>query len=233
MDKRDSLRGFRAVCFGVLSLLVASCASVSVKNVAHQSGIPMRKPSHIYVEPFAVANAQVKENFARKTHGHLPIEARDLLSEALASELTKAIAPASVAPQGRGASPDIWVVSGEITRIAEGSRFLRMGFGLGMGGTKLDTRVQVRSGAGNVFIRFATTGGSGALPGAATNPAPFSSLPTALIHTKEGLTDDAQRTARMIAGMIAQEMVQRGWIAANRVPKPKMQGGTRTVAANL
>ncbi len=102
-----------------------------------------------------------------------------------------------------------------------------MGFGLGLGGTKLNTRVEVRADSGPVFMRFATTGGSGAVPGAATNPAPFSSLPTALLHTKEGLTDDVQRTARMITGIIGQKMVERGWLASGRAPRPKLLSSGR------
>jgi len=181
------------------------------------------KPSHIYVVPFSVERTAIKESFARDKKGQLKFEARDLLSKALVADLSKNIAPASMGEPGRGSSSKVWVVSGRITRIAEGSRLLRMGFGLGMGGTKLTTEVEVRADSGPVFLRFATTGGSGAVPGAATNPAPFSSLPTALLHTKEGVTDDVQRTARMIVASLGQYMVQRGWIEPQEFAKPKMQ----------
>jgi hypothetical protein len=72
------------------------------------------------------------------------------------------------------------------------------------------------------FLNFATTGGSNATPGAATNPIPFSSAPTALLQSTQGVTDDAARTARMITATIADYMVQRGWLAAGAVQKPKM-----------
>ena len=209
-------------------LLLSSCASVSVKNVASSGKVrPSGKPSHIYVVPFAVNRTQSKENFAREKKGQLKYEARQLLATELVADLSKHIAPASISETGRVASPQAWVVSGEITRIAEGSRFLRMGFGLGMGGTKLNTKVEVRADSGPVFLRFATTGGSGAVPGAATNPAPFSSLPTALLHTKEGMTDDAQRTARMISAGIGDYMVKRGWLSPENLPKLKIQGEGR------
>lgn len=204
------------------SLFFSSCASVSVKDVA-QSGkaMPQGKPIHIYVVPFSVEHTQAKENFARKNKGQLKFEARDLLTTALVADLSKNIAPASIASAPSVASPRAWVVSGQITRVAEGSRVLRMGIGLGAGGTKLNTQVQVRADSGPAFLNFATTGGSGAVPGAATNPAPFSSVPTALLHTNEGVTDDANRTARMITAAIAEYLAKRGWISPDKVPKPK------------
>ena len=208
-------------------LLLTSCASVSVRNVAGTCDPPPRKPAQIYVVPFGVERAQVKESFSRKNRGELKFEARDLLTKELVAELSRSIAPACVARSSRGVACNSWIVSGEITRIEEGSRFLRMGFGLGMGGTKLDTRVEVRADSGPAFLRFATTGGSGAMPGAATNPAPFSSVPTALLHTKEGVTDDSQRTARMIVALIGQDMAKRGWIASGQIPKPKLQESPR------
>jgi hypothetical protein len=205
--------------------MFSSCASVSVKDVTLSGrGLPTGKPTHIYVVPFGVDNTNSKESFARQKKGQLVFESRDLLATELVSQLSKDLAPASIAESGRHPSPHTWVVSGQITRIEEGSRFLRMGFGLGMGGTKLMTKVEVRADSGPVFLQFDTLGGSGALPGAATNPAPFSSLPTALLHTKEGVTDDAHRTARMISAAIGQYMVERGWIAPDQLAKPKVQG---------
>jgi hypothetical protein len=71
------------------------------------------------------------------------------------------------------------------------------------------------------FLSFNTTGGSGAEPGAATNPIPFSSAPTALLATRTGITDDAHRTARMITAAVADYQVQRGWLSPDKVQKPK------------
>ena len=71
-------------------------------------------------------------------------------------------------------------------------------------------------------IDLVSTGGSNATPGGLTNPIPFSGVPTALLKTKDGITDDAARTARMIAGTIGNYMVQRGWISAANVPQVKM-----------
>ena len=175
------------------------------------------------MEPFRIDSTVAKEHPMRKNPGILKVDAQRLLANALVADLSKHLAPASLvtpgkAPVGRG-----WVVSGEFTRLNEGSRFLRMAFGLGMGGTKMETRVAVRNlFRGNPsFLEFETTGGSGACPGAATNPIPFSALPTALLASSVGVTDDAERTARMITAEIATYAFRKGWIPADAVPKIK------------
>ena len=159
----------------------------------------------------------------RKNPGQLKQESQKLVAKYVAEELSKCIAPASLV--GPGATPKSagWLVSGELTRISEGSRFLRVSVGLGMGGTKMETRVQVRNlpRRNPPFLTFDTTGGSGASPGALTNPIPFSGVPTALMAMEGGVTDDAKRTARMIAAEIAQYAVQRGWIPAESAPVVK------------
>ncbi|MES2572365.1 MAG: DUF4410 domain-containing protein [Verrucomicrobiota bacterium] len=177
----------------------------------------------IYVVPFSTDGALVKENFARKNKGQLADEAQQLLAEALAADLSKQIAPARVVKRGQVPGRDGWIISGRFTRIAEGSRILRMGIGLGLGGTKMETDVNVRNlpPSNPPFLHFATTGGSNAEPGAATSPIPFSAAPVALLQTKGGVTDDARRTARMITATVGEYMVQRGWLAAGQIPKPK------------
>lgn len=206
--------------------LLSSCASVSVKNVRNTDRTqPARKPSRIEIAPFSLQAATTKENFARGKKGELGAETQELLNRFLVAELSKHIAPACVVKNaGRKASQDVWFVSGRITRLEEGNRLLRMGIGLGAGRTRLDTEVEVRqlSMATRPFLRFSTTGGSNSAPGAATNPIPFSSLPTALLQTQTGITDDAARTARMINAALAQYLVKRGWMDAATAPTPKL-----------
>ena len=212
------------------AFLLSSCASVSVKgDRADESAKPKSKPAHIYVEPFGTAHAVVKEHPMRKKPGQLKTEAAGMVAKALVDELSKHVAPASLVTAGSGPRSGGWLVGGEFTRISEGSRFLRMAMGLGMGGTKMETRVNVRNlpRKNAPFLSFETTGGSGASPGAATNPIPFSSVPTALLASEAGVTDDAKRTARMIAAAIAQYAVQRGWLPAESAPKVKRLMKTR------
>ena len=202
---------------------LSSCASVSVRNVARDEGSKPGKPSQLLVVPFEVDRAAVKENPARKTPGQLANEAQLLLSNYLVKELSALGTPASLAKGNVAPKANTWVVSGRITRLSEGSRILRMAIGLGSGGTKMETNVMVRSAAGKApLLQFATSGGSNATPGGLTNPVPFSGVPTAILNSKEGVTDDSARTARMIAGIIGRYMADRGWISAEKVPVVKM-----------
>lgn len=211
----------RAVLLLLPAALLCSCASVSVQDVALENAGAQR-PRRAVVNPFSLQGAQIKENFARQNRGELGSEAQRLVATYLAQELQKMGLQAGV---GGLPGPTDLVIDGRFTRIAEGSRILRMGIGLGFGGTKMETKVDVRQGATRrPLLHFATTGGSNANPGAATNPIPFSSAPTALLASKEGVTDDSARTARMIAATIGDYMARRGWIDPARVTvKPKIK----------
>ena len=206
----------------VVAAAFSSCASVSVRDIARDEATKPGKPSQIYVAPFEIDPSGVKENPARKAPGQLANEARQLVAQYLVKELTRLGTPASIATGKVAPKANTWVVSGRITRLAEGSRILRMSFGLGTGGTKMETQVVVHSGAKAPLLRFTTSGGSNAMPGGLTNPVPFSGVPTAILNSKEGVTDDSARTARMIAGIIGRYMADRGWIPAEKVPVVKM-----------
>jgi hypothetical protein len=200
-----------------LAGLLCSCASVSVtREEKTDSARPKAKPAHIYVEPFNIEHTAAKEHPLRKHPGRLKQDSQELLANYLVKELTEHVAPASLVKPGAVPRSGGWLVSGEITRLNEGSRMLRMAFGLGMGGTKIETRVAVRNLPlkNAPFLKFDTTGGSGAAPGAATCPIPFSSVPAALLASTVGVTDDAGRTARMISGTIAEYAAAQGWIPA-------------------
>jgi len=214
----------RVVLSALAILAFSACASVTVKQVdASQGRKPTGAPKTYYVVPFATAGANVKEHPSRKNPGQLAVETQKLVADALVAEISKSLGPAKLVSSPAAAGRSGWLVSGDITRINEGSRILRMAIGLGAGGTKLETRVRVTNlAASNApFLSFNTTGGSGAEPGAATNPIPFSSAPTALLATRTGITDDAHRTARMITAAVADYQVQRGWLSPDKVQKPK------------
>jgi hypothetical protein len=202
---------------------LSGCASVSVKDVSKGDGKELKRPVQIQVAPFVVDRANVKENPARKEPGQLGNEAQKLLQGFLVAELNRmGILSAAVSSAGTP-PPNTWLVSGRITRLADGNRLLRMAIGLGSGGTKFETEADVRAGSGKKsLLHFHTTGGSNATPGGLTNPIPFSGVPTALLKAKDGITDDAARTARMIAGTIGNYMAQRGWVSAEKVPQVKM-----------
>jgi len=191
----------------------AACSSVTVKDVQNQGCTVAARPTQIVVQPFALETAKIKQCPNRKHPGQLGPEAQGLLHDYLVKDLEKLGLPVSTDPKA-AASPTAWTVTGRFTRLEEGSRILRMSMGLGMGGTKMETQVDVSS-CHKPLLHFATTGGSNAMPGAVTTPVPFTGLPAALKGASDGVTDDAARTARMITGAIGTEMVKRGWLPTN------------------
>lgn len=204
--------------------LLCSCASVTVRDVeSGRAKTPQAAPERFYVVPFSTERAVVKEHPSRKNPGKLRPEVQELVASYTASELSKHIAPASVVGGAPPSAASAWIITGDFTKIDEGSRFLRMAIGLGAGKTHVETRVAVHNASAKnpPFLRFATTGTSGAMWGAATNPIPFSGLPVAVFKAQQGITEDSARTARMITAAIADYMVQRGWLAPGKVPKPK------------
>ena len=205
-----------------IPFLLSGCASVSVKDVSNSGGKDVKRPAQIQVAPFAVDPANVKENPMRKAPGQLANETQRLLQGYLVAELNRMGMPAVAVTSAGTPPPNTWIVSGRITRLAEGNRLLRMAIGLGSGGTKVETETDVRNSGRGSLLHFHTTGGSNATPGGLTNPIPFSGVPTALLKAKDGITDDSARTARMIAGTIGNYLAQRGWVAAEKVPQVKM-----------
>lgn len=185
------------------SSLLGACASVKVTDIDAATGKP-KAPRKVYVAPFALAGANIKEHPMRKNPGKLGEEAQKLVADSLVAEVSKNIAPAKLVSSPAAAGRDGWVITGQFTRLNEGSRFLRMAIGLGAGGTKMETKVAVfaHGAKSKPILQFKTSGGSGSTPGAATNPIPFSSAPTAAIQARLGVSDDAARTARVITNRI-------------------------------
>jgi hypothetical protein len=200
---------------------LSACASVSVKDVARKDGEKAGRPAQLAVAPFAVVEGTVRENPNRKNPGKLGSDAQSLLKGYLVEELGKLGIPV-ITVDSQSAPANGWLIGGQITRLAEGNRLLRMSIGLGSGGTKFETAVHVKDARARNILSFATTGGSNAMPGGVTNPIPFAGVPTAILRSKDGITDDAARTARMIAGTIGNYLADRGWIPRDKVPVVKL-----------
>ncbi len=126
-----------------------------------------------------------------------------------------------------------WVISGQFTRVNQGSRALRVVVGLGAGGTKMETAVQVFDSAApghEPALAFRTTGGSGAKPGvfvgaASTGPAAFVGLGLNVVGgSQPGVTEDTRRTARMITAYLSEDLAQRGYLDPAKVQHAKRLG---------
>src|SRR5260370_37746897 len=107
--------------------------------------------------------------------------------------------PAARKDSSRPRRADAWLITGEFVRVNGGSRELRGLFGLGLGGTKMETVVRVydlSQLSQQPVLQFETSGGSNAEPGALAGGM-FGALPNALRNAgASGMTADTVRTAQ-------------------------------------
>jgi len=208
--------------------LLGGCASVSVKSESRMGAQPARKPVKIYVADFDASHAvfkiggeQSKDPEAYKKN------VERLLAGYLVKNISAHIAPAEPVKAASGRVPGKgWLVTGQFVRVNTGSRLLRAGVGLGAGGTKMETRVEVYDLAsrGKPFLKFETTGGSNAMPGLLEATGPVSAVLSPATQAMMGVSDDAARTSRMITGELSEYLAARGWIAKNKVFESKKPG---------
>jgi hypothetical protein len=211
------------------AILLPGCASVSVKDRKHSGG-KVSQPKQIYVAPFSTSGgtfnvagakneaklAAFKENTAK------------LLADYTVSNVTKHVAPASKVATPAAAPRDGWLVAGRFERVNTGNRGMRVIVGLGAGGSKMETEVEVFDLAVSrtkPFLRFKTTGGSNAMPGMITSGGPGVGTAYNMIYqANSGVTDDAARTSRMITAALSEYFAERGWPTKGKVFRTKEPG---------
>ena len=211
-------------------LMLSACASVSVRDVSvgNSSG---GRPKHVYVADFETAGAEFKVG-GKQTPAALKEQSTRVLSDYLVKNISAHVAPASRATSMRNVPRSGWLVTGRFVRVNTGSRMLRAGVGLGAGGTKMETEVQVfdlATGKQVPFLSFGTTGGSNAMPGLLTSTGPASAALSITTQSMMGVTDDAARTSRMITGALSEYMHSRGWIRRGEVFEAKNTGEFQVV----
>jgi hypothetical protein len=207
---------------------LCACSSVSVKD--YQKTGEVKRPSRIYVAPFETKGASYKVAWD-KDGSKAPKFAQDtatLLADYTVQNVTKHVAPASKVVPPSGVPRTGWLVTGKFTRVNSGNRGARMLVGLGAGGSKMETDVQVfdlASGRAKPFLQFKTTGGSNAMPGLITSGGPGVGAVYSMIYAAaNGTTDDAARTSRMITAGLSEYYGERGWIPKDKVFKIKRPG---------
>lgn len=221
------MKTFAAALFPLVLVLLSSCASVSVKDEHRNAANPKQKPAKIYVAAFDTSKGAYK---IAGEEGKNPEAFKHKTAETLANYVTKGIndhvAPAQRAANVHSLPHAGWLVTGEFLRVNTGNRELRALVGLGAGGSKMETRVSVIDLAGNgkPFLTFDTTGGSNAMPGLLESSGPGSAALSMTTQSMMGVTDDAARTSRMIAGELNSYMMERGWIAKNKTYSAKKLG---------
>lgn len=220
---------------GVLLLIFEGCASISVRS--EQSGktrAPHRCPTALYVKDFGFplqASIRADRQGARLAAFEQGLQTR------LRTQTVRALGryglpvvpvtnPAEL-NQLRRRQPG-WLITGQFTRVNQGSRALRIALGLGAGGTKLETAVRVYDLAErkreNPSFSFSTSGGSNAEPGIITSVGPLAptTVPAVVIaiagKAGHGVTEDETRTARVIAAKVSEELAARGCLPPGRKP---------------
>lgn len=215
------------VSAALLLAFMTGCSSVSVKDVSAQAGVT--KPARIYVAPLSTASGNYK---VAGTKDPAAVEAfaqnaSSILADYTVQNISKHVAPATRVASAASAPKRGWLVTGRLTRLSTGSRGLRVLVGLGAGGTKMETAVEVYDLGVNSrkpFLTFHTTGGSNAMPGLLSSTGPASAALSMISQAATGVTDDAARTSRMITGALSEYHVEHGWIPKEKVFKTKKLG---------
>lgn len=216
--------------------LLASCASVSVKDVARLSPTsPSRLPEKVFIAPFSFSDREVRVDRSGAALEEFKFNLRELMTRHLLRRLPKYAGPVEVAavnaPLPHG---NYWLIRGNFDRISQGSRLLRSVVGLGAGATRMDTTVIVYDMSGlapSPFLRISTTGGSNISPGIGGIITFFISGPSALMNlfnivdgVRSGITFDTVRTTREINSALSEYLYQRGAIPYEKASGPKRLG---------
>ena len=229
--------------FLAAAILASGCASVSVQKTAGLNPEKNEvKPRRIIVADFAIPkSASIRVD---RKQGELS-EFEQKLTANLRESLVENLQPFGIPVKTTGRSgverlkktrQAAWLITGEFTRVNQGSRALRLILGLGAGGTKMETKVRIFDLSEHglrkkqPLIELKTTGGSNAEPGAIVNagPEPISAgvgaAITLITSGMHGVTEDTRRTARMIADYVSEELAAHGVIPEARVKKAKHLG---------
>ena len=209
--------------------LLAGCASVSVKGL-QQNGSRVTKPQHIYVAPFSTSGSSFKIAGVKTGADDTAFREKTaaVLADYTVQNVSKHVTPAAKVASPTAAPATGWLVTGRFLRVNSGNRGMRMVIGLGAGGSKMETAVEVFDLAvsrAKPFLAFKTTGGSNAMPGLVTSGGPgVGAAYNMLMGATSGVTDDAARTSRMITGALSEYYVERGWLPKQKAFKTKKPG---------
>jgi hypothetical protein len=212
-----------------LTLALTSCASVSVEDGAET--VTQQKPKMIYILDFSTASGDWQVDREGRELVDFKRDIQYLLQKTMTEDLTKRLIYAEPgAKTDWSLHKNAWLIRGQFVTVYQGSRALRGVVGLGAGGTKLETHVQVYDlshDSGVAFMTFSTSGGSNAEPGAAVT---FTTAPLELAlgsasGVGHGLSEDAKRTAREITAALSDYMYKRGWIPKDEWIEPKHSHG--------
>jgi hypothetical protein len=206
---------FRPWCVAFSGLFwLASCASVSVIDLQQSETQPSQPPPQILVADFGIQPAEWKVDREGTELKDFQLGMQFFLADAIATRINKHVAECKRWDGRQPLPTNAWLVRGRFLRVEQGSRLLRATIGFGAGGTKLETFVEIvdlRTTPPTAFMKFDTTGGTNAEPGAIANIDPVSAGVSLAVQSLGGLSSDAERTARMITASVSEYWSGRGW----------------------
>jgi hypothetical protein len=224
---------------GLILLLVAltGCSSVSVLQEKENKALaPTKRPGALYVQPFEVRRGVEFDAASAKPDEDPRQRVAAMVTAGILSHADELVAPGRKLEAGAALPAEGLLVKGNILRVRQGSRALRVGIGFGAGRTRLETSVRVFNLAASQtepWLRFETTGGSNMEPGVvgALVPSPVA-IPiaasviggavTAGAIGMKGITQDAVRTGRVITTAVHDKLAERKLVP--RTAKVKRAG---------
>ncbi|MBV8901149.1 MAG: DUF4410 domain-containing protein [Verrucomicrobia bacterium] len=220
---------------GVLLLGFEGCASVSVRSErSGQTRARYHCPTVLYVKDFGFP---VQAAIRADRSGQALAAFEQGLQNRLRTQLVRALGRYGVPvvpvtdpgelSKLRRRQPG-WLITGQFTRVNQGSRALRIALGLGAGGTKMETVVRVydlsERQREKPLFSFSTSGGSNAEPGIITSVGPLAptTVPALVVAVASkaghGVTEDEKRTARVISAKVSEELSARGCLPPGHKP---------------
>ena len=230
----------------LLSLLLPTgCSSIGVLQERENTALaPTERPPALYVQPFEVRRGVEFDAAASKEGEDVRAKVASLVAEGILSRADQWIAPGQLLAADALLPSEGLLVQGKILRTRQGSRALRIGIGFGAGRTRLETAVRVfnlSASSTEPWLAFETTGGSAMEPGVigALVPSPVA-IPiaasvvggmvggavTAGTIGMKGISQDADRTGRVIASAVHEKLAERGMV--ERATKVKRAGRLST-----
>jgi len=222
----------------LVAVVFSSCSSVGVYDLQERSGaVVQERPSRILVEPFS-AQPSAFDLGPRSADEHRMLRSRivSTLADQTVSQLRIYAADSAVLQRSTQLRPGAWLVRGQIRKVSQGSRALRATIGLGVGRTKMQTRVtvfQVTSEGLRPLVSFNTTGSSGLEPGAALGAAGGTASVAAAagvatgitLNSLPGVSTDIERTSYEIAAVVSSFLQSQGLQdPSRRAINPNMKG---------
>lgn len=223
------------------ALTLTGCSSVSVLHERETSSLaPTARPDVVYVRPFEVGRGSEFDVAAAKPGEDVEAKLGSMVAEGILSRAGEWVAPGRLLDLSSSAPAEGLLIQGKILRVRQGSRALRLGIGFGAGRTRLETSVRVfnlSASATEPWLAFETTGGSNMEPGivGALVPSPVA-IPIAVSVVggavtagaigAKGVTQDAERTGRVIAAAVHDKLAERNLV--ERLTSAKRAGRLAT-----